>query len=208
MANLPKSRGGFTLIEVIISLSLFALMTVILYGTFYLGHRAVEKGQAHFESSQSERSEVELLAGYIRSAYPYRSSVKDAAVFFDGEETRLSFVSALSSGMGGRGMAQILLAWNEGQDGDGRLTIEERIPVRLGSEDESSGYRNQVVLREGVRNMRMGYLESNDTDPVWVERWDGNDQKALPRAVRVELVSANGKESRWIFPIMMSVLAP
>lgn len=206
MANLWKSRGGFTLIEVTIATFLFAVIAAILYGTFYLGHRAVEKGQARFEASQSERSEVELLAGYIRSAYPYRAS--DQSIFFSGEETWVDFVSALSSGMGGRGMARVLLAWEQGPDGDGLLALEERVPVRSESAEESSGYRNRVVLRRGLESVRMEYLELKDGEEVWVKHWDGKEKRGLPRAVRIHLVSAHGSETQWDYPVMMSVLSP
>src|SRR3990167_2147741 len=65
-----KSQIGFTLIEVTIAITLLALIAMTLYGAFYLGHRAVEKSQARSDESQKIRSREDLLAGYIRSAYP------------------------------------------------------------------------------------------------------------------------------------------
>ena len=102
----PKSKieNGFTLIEVTIAITLLALIAMTLYGAFYLGHRAVEKSQARSDESQKIRSREDLLAGYIRSAYPYRLSRDAPSLFFSWQEDRLSFVSALSSGMGGRGL--------------------------------------------------------------------------------------------------------
>jgi prepilin-type N-terminal cleavage/methylation domain-containing protein len=199
-----RSQAGFTLIELTIAMTLLALTVMILYGVFYVSHRAVEKSQGRSEDSQMLRSSGELLAGYIRSAYPYRTSPQDPAVFFSGEEDRLEFVSALSSGMGGRGMSRVILSWSGA--GDGLLTLQEEIPLRL--DDQGTGYRNSVVLRRGVREVRIAYLDSQSEQERWVERWQGDEKRTLPRAVRIALQGYRGEETRWVFPIMMSVLAP
>src|SRR3989338_2804587 len=109
----PKSKieNGFTLIEVTIAITLLALIAMTLYGAFYLGHRAVEKSQARSDESQKIRSREDLLAGYIRSAYPFRLSRDAPSLFFSREEDRLSFVSALSLGMGGRGISEVTISW-------------------------------------------------------------------------------------------------
>ena len=200
----PKSKiqSGFTLIEVILAITLLSLVTMILYGAFYVGQRAVEKSEARTRESQRLRAGGELLAAYIRSAYPYRSSLKDPAIFFSGEESRLEFISALSSGMGGRGMAKVIV-----QEADGILTLEEEIPARLNGQG-GEGYRNSVVLSQGVTGFRIDYLDPRSEEERWIEQWDGKEQKALPRAVRLSHRGQRGEEIQWVFPIMMRVLAP
>lgn len=203
-----KIRNGFTLIEVTIAITLLALIAATLYGAFYLGQRAMVKSQIRSEESQRLRSAGDFLAGYIRSAYPYRFSRADASIFFSGQEDSLTFVSALSSGMGGRGMSEIAISWQSGEDGTGLLALEEKIPVRLGSEGENGGYRNSVLLGRGIREFSIHYLDLQGEDENWVDQWDGGERKALPRAVRLKYQGDNGEEVQWIFPIMMSVLAP
>ena len=203
-----KSQIGFTLIEVTIAITLLALIAMTLYGAFYLGHRAVEKSQARSDESQKIRSREDLLAGYIRSAYPYRPSREVPSVFFSGQEDRLSFVSALSSGMGGRGLSEVTISWEGGEDGTGLLTLEEKIPLRLGGEGDNGGYRNSVVLGQGVRGFRIDYLGLQGGEENWVDQWDGKERKALPRAVRLSHQGEKGEEIQQVFPIMMSVLTP
>ena len=204
----PKSQIGFTLIELTIAITLLALIAVTLYGAFYLGQRALVKSQIRSEESQRLRSAGDLLAASIRSAYPYRFSRTAASIFFSGQEDRLTFVSALSSGMGGRGMSEITISWQGGEDGTGLLALEEKIPVRLGSEGENGGYRNSVILGQGIKGFSINYLDPQSEEERWVDQWDGGEQKALPRAVRLKYQGDNGEEVQWVFPIMMSVLAP
>ena len=204
---LPK-QSGFTLVEVMLALTLFALLGTILYGAIALGQGAVEKSQKSFEESQKLRSAVDLLGNYVRSSYPYRVSPQIPTVFYNGEETELSFVSAFSLTMGGRGMAKIHLFWETQNEGSGVLKLEEQVPVRLGDENAESGYQNAVVLRERVTEFRLAYLDPQSEKGDWVEKWDGNERKALPRAVRLNFRVNGEREVEWVFPVMMNVMAP
>lgn len=204
-----QSSRGFTLIEVVLALSIFALIGAVLYGAFSLSHSAVEKSQASFEGNQKLRSFTELLGSYIRSAYPYRQSAQDRTVFFDGQEEHLTFVSSISLAMGGRGMAKIRIAWERGEQGEGPIQLEEEVPVRFSmSEDGAAGgILNDVVVQERVKELRFAYLDPKSEDELWEERWDGSEKLALPRAVRLSYRNHDGKEIRWVFPVMISVLA-
>ena len=203
-----RSRNGFTLIELTIAMTLLALIVVTLYGAFYLSQRAVEKSQSRSEESQRLRAAGDLLAGYIRSAYPFRDSRQNQSIRFSGQGDRLAFVSALSSGMGGRGMSEITISWEGEEGGTGLLTLEEKIPLRSEGQEEGAGYRNSVIVGQGIRELRIEYLDPQGEEEHWVDQWDGKERKALPRAVRLNYLGEKGEEVRWSFPIMMSVLAP
>jgi general secretion pathway protein J len=206
----PKARSqvGFTLIEVILALAIFALMGAILHGAFSLGHGAVEKAQSSFDENQRLRSLADLLGGYIRSSYAYRSSPQDPAIFYSGEESWLVFVSSISMAMGGRGMAKIHLTWEATRENEGVLSLEEETPVRLETETVGGGYRTGIVLRDRVKDFRLAYLDSQGEQEVWAERWDGRERRVLPRAVRISYRGKGGREIQWVFPVMVSVLAP
>ena len=205
----PQNSLGFTLIEVVLALSIFALIGAVLYGAFALSHSAVAKSQASFETNQKLRSFTDLLGSYIRSAYPYRQSVQDPTMFFDGQEDQLTFVSSISLAMGGRGMSKIRIAWEPAEEGEGAIQLEEEVPVRFSlSEDrDPGGLRNDVIVRERVKDFRLAYLDPKSEDERWEERWDGREKLALPRAIRVSYRNHDGKEIRWVFPLMISVLA-
>jgi general secretion pathway protein J len=199
---------GFTLIEVVLALTIFALLGTILYGAFALSHSALAKSQASALRSQTARSTADLLGSYIRSAHPYRASPQEQAVFFEGESDTLTFISAYSHGMGGRGMAKIEISIDEDETGRGALNLEEATPVRLGGEDGSAGQTHRLVLRERIRDFRLAYLDPQVEEETWQERWDGQEKRMLPRAVRLSFVDDGGRDVQWIFPVMMVVLAP
>jgi prepilin-type N-terminal cleavage/methylation domain-containing protein len=201
------SEIGFTLIEVVLALSIFALIGMILYGAFSLGNSAVTKSQASFDNNQRLRSLGDLLGSYIRSSYPYRASAQDQTIFYEGEGDSLTFISSFSLSLGGRGMAKIHIYREGDSSKDGVLKLEEETPVRFDDEPEQ-GQRNAVTLEAGVENFQISYLDPQSEDEKWEERWDGGERSVLPRAVRLVYRTKDGKESRWVIPVMMSVLAP
>lgn len=205
--GIDDSRG-FTLIEVVLALTIFALMGGILYGAFSLGHSAVEKSQANSTRNQKLRSIADLLGSYVRSAFPYRESPQEQTAFFEGDSESLTFVSAYSQGMGGRGMAKIQITKDEDENGRATVKLQETAPVRINSEAAAAGQTHGIVLHDDVREFRLAYLDPQAEEEIWEERWDASERRMLPRAVRFTYQDDRGKEVRWIFPVMMSVLAP
>ena len=205
-----NSQDGFTLIEVLLALTIFALMGTILYGAFSLGHGAVEKSQKSFETNQKLRAVDELLGSYIRSAFPYRSTPQSAPLLFTGESAELTFVSSFSLAMGGRGMAKVRLFWEGDEKRGGTLRLEEETPVRVQDEEGNEGHeglRNGMVIREGVKEFRISYLDPQSEEEQWEERWDAGEKNGLPRAVRLEYRTESGRKAQWVFPLMMNLLA-
>lgn len=202
------AAAGFTLIEVVLALTIFGLLGTILYGAFALSHRAVDKSQFSAERSQRQRSVADLLGSYIRSAYPYRGSAEEQAVFFEGAGDSLAFVSAYSHGMGGRGMAKVYLAAGGDGGAEAILYLEEVTPVRVDNGDGPTGERHRMILEERVEGMRIAYLDPESQPETWEDRWDGKEKGALPRAVRLTYRDGAGEEVRWVFPVMMCVLMP
>lgn len=191
-------------------MTIFALMGTVLYGAFSLSHSAVEKSQRSFENNQKLRAVDELLGSYIRSAYPYRPSPQDGALLFAGEEAELTFVSSFSLAMGGRGMAKVRLFWEGDEKHAGLLRLEEETPVRVLSEEGNEGLeglRNGLVIREGVKEFRITYLDPQSDEEKWEERWDAKERTTLPRAIRLHYLTKEGREVQWVFPVMMSLLA-
>jgi general secretion pathway protein J len=201
------ASAGFTLVEVVLALTIFALMGTILYGAFSLGHNALAKSEVSFARNQQMRAVSDLLASYVRSTYPYRESQQDPSPYFSGESETLTFVSAYSHGLGGRGMAKISIAKEEDGAGRALLKLVESVPLSLG-EGGAGGHTHSVILHGNIRDFRLAYLDPRPDTEQWEERWDTKERGMLPRAVRFTYQDQDGKEIRWVFPVMMMVLAP
>jgi prepilin-type N-terminal cleavage/methylation domain-containing protein len=206
-------NGGFTLLELMLAFTLFAVLVVILYGAFSVGHRAMEKTQVVFDANQKFRAAIDLLGSYIRSSLAHRSSPQDPQIFYSGEETQMEFVSSFSLAHGGRGIAKIRI-YAENGPGDGQtIKLEEQVPVRIKEETQvgaisNTAISNTLVLRERVSGFRLAYLDAADEKENWRERWDKDQHEGIPRAVRLSYRNESGREVQWTFPVMITVLAP
>lgn len=223
-----KNERAFTLIEVMLAFTLLALMLLILYSSFALSSRAEERIAVRIEANEKIRAVEGLLAAYIRSAYPYRRADGSVNVVFEGTEESLSFVSAVSALSGERGLASITIAFGVDGQGNGTLTLEEALPVRLGGGEEaqesgapqnellaaqsppqaggSEGITNQVVLADKLTQARISYLEVTEDTEEWLSTWNGAEKGQMPRAVRIILEAQGVEPAEWVFPIMIRLL--
>ena len=90
---------GFTLVEVVITLTVLGFILLIIYGAFRLGFSAVEKGESIKEEYQKMRIISQLITQQIKSVVPYKIKTQKAEgdyLAFEGKAHSLKFVSALS----------------------------------------------------------------------------------------------------------------
>ena len=106
-------------------------------------------------------------------------------------------------------MSKVRIAWRGAEAGQGPIQVEEEVPVRFSPDEDIDlgGLRNDVIIQEEVKDFRFAYLDPTSEDERWEERWDGTEKQALPRAVRLSYRNREGKEIRWVFPVMITVLA-
>jgi len=81
---------GFTLLEIVIALTALALVTVICYGAFHLGIRAMERGEVAVVAAQRLRVATDVIIRQVKSIVPYKARNRDDEeyVFFMGRPAR------------------------------------------------------------------------------------------------------------------------
>ena len=103
--NCPLSResgcfprqGGFTLLELIISLTIVAVILVIIFGSFRIGIRAWEKGESDIESHQRHRIVLELISRQMASmAFKKIKRFDKEQLLLKGDAGNFEFASRLA----------------------------------------------------------------------------------------------------------------
>jgi general secretion pathway protein J len=203
-------QQGFTLLELLIALTLLGFILVLLFGGLRLGVRSWDASQKQVDSLNSVRSLESFLRREMSVAYPYRwKAGPTRRVAFLGERDKLSFVAQLPSRVGGGGLYVISIALE--QQGKQKRILWRYLPVNALMQDFSAlAEATQMVLAaselDQVEDIGFSYfgLENEGAAPRWMDRWE-NDT-LLPMLIRVKVRLSNGNE--WPDFVVAPMLSP
>ena len=188
-----RSQAGFTLVEMMIALAIFGMLTAAGVTLLSLTARTQEASDRLLAELGELRRTGALLAADLGQVAPrlYRDR--------DGRPQR-AFA-------GGGGDAPVLLAFvRRGWDrGDGATLQRVGYRLREGRLERLSfarvdggGTPVAVTVMDGVSALRLRY---RDEDGAWRERWDPTDATRLPSAVELVTSSAPHGTVRQLFRV-------
>lgn len=179
---------GFTLVEIILAVSILAVIVLMATSALRVGLRAWESGQRRVDLQQESRALVEAVSEALAGAYPYQGRLglsPQRVVLFEGEADEVRFVTSsppLVLDAPGVPFHAVVL----GRKGPDALRMVERmVPT-----DEPFGPGPELVLTRSVARFSLAY---RDDAGAWQERWDAKEADGLPTAVRLELVVDPGR---------------
>lgn len=180
---IPRSQSkeaGFTLVELLVSLILLAVMTMLLVEGLQFALQPMRRQIAHSEEMSTLPVVYRLLRTHLADARPIAPIDGELdAVAFDGREDRLDFVSAAPQASAEGGLYLFRLDVESGQlhlhwhPFDGLLRADDRVA-------------DDAVLLDGVRRVEMAYYGQrvSDTRLAWRSEW--RQVAYLPLLVRIE----------------------
>jgi len=191
-----KNNLGFTLLELLIAITLSILVLVVLGAAMILGYKSQAKGTERSEVMQKVRILEDRISWLIRGAYPlYLKKTDEEKIFFDGKSDRVGFVTSSidSHGTGPEDLAG--LKWvSIFTDSDG-LKIREKIFFLEDVFDDSKG--KVYLLDPEVRKIDFEFFEikEDEKEGSWISEWDPGDQETIPSAVKVKMtLERNGQK--------------
>jgi general secretion pathway protein J len=181
--NCPN-EAGFTLIEVVLSLALTAMLLSLLSTGMYAVMNDWENDTAALDESLDETVAILQLERALQGAFPH--SYRDVnslgrLVYFQGEDETLSWVSTVSPQRSGG-----LTAWRLESVADEGVYLQ-LAPAK--SDDPAPRLETiEPVLLLPNYTARFSYLyEELDFSKQWREDWPGQEMSVLPLAVHVLL---------------------
>ena len=185
----PDAQRGFTLLEVTIALAIVGAMVATSFGGFRVARAALAQGEDRAEAHQHLRGIALVLGRTVGAAYPYHAAAGETSeivVLFRGTAEQLELVTQAPAVPTPIPVAFTAVVIGLDSDGDRALEVRQRI---LPNRDPFS--KADLVLRDPtIHRLELAYL---DATGAWQERWDGKDENALPRAVRITVsIQRNG----------------
>jgi general secretion pathway protein J len=188
------ATAGFTLVELLVAVTLVAVLTVALFGGLRFATRSTDAVGKRIDRTAQLALAYEFMERELgdAQALPASSSAPDAPVDFDGEAEGLSFV-ALPPGELGLGGFHWLHVALEGTGPARRLIVSWEALAR-GPEAEAASISapRPSILLDGVKDVAFAYFGVQDPNRplAWGDRW--TERRALPQLIRLRVTLADG----------------
>jgi len=186
--KLEGRQHGFTLVELVVALTLLALIAAVLFGSLQLAGRSWEGGEAKVRDVNDMRQTETFLRHQIASALPMRMAKAVATpLLFAGAADELRYVASLPERVVEGGTMLFRLALVKNGEG-GQLILERMVPDPDAVEMPDFKDAERTLLADGIAELTIAYFGRDpaaaDTEtPSWRDRWD--DPQRLPMLIRI-----------------------
>jgi len=187
----PFRPGGFTLLELMISIVLVAMIVIILAASMRAGHRSLEGGEKKAESMERLRASMRLIDSQLQSCLPLtvkeEENLKKAVFIGTGDSMTFATNRSLFSGRKGYVIASY------------RIERDERGKQVLYLKENTIGMENsrEAKLLDGFDAIRFEYLEASKIKGLGGGGWSDQvaDTSDLPQKVKLHLEQGTRKFS-------------
>lgn len=179
-----KSAGGFTLVELILSLVLFSFISLALVAAMSTIGKTWERTTERLDANSDLRIVSDFLrrmVGQPLQVFPRDDSAAEGNPYFEGKSDSLVFIGNFSGYQGPGGIHWVRVA-QESQE-----LVLEFLPWEEDPESRPNwSLAERLVLLDEVENFEIAYLSPEQgREQDWRNRWD--DPGAYPQAVRLSM---------------------
>ena len=203
------TEDGFTLLELIVTLTILTIIVVLAFGAFRLGIKAWETGDERVDFFYRMKYLVDLMEKEISSIHPYYfrqdNENEDKKLAFQGQPNLISFISSTKSSdlsLPTDKLRKVSFYFEE----DKKLLIMTEEIIQLYNPFSKTGKKKirSITLSKDISDLRFRYYVLNsvnsdiENDGEWVANFSSNEKDInkdnLPRAVEVTIATQTQKE--------------
>ena len=191
----PHYRA-FTLIEIMVAVTIFTLVLAAIYSSWTLILRATKVGREATAQVQRQRIAVQTIENALTCVESFQASARYYTFTAqNGNEPLLSFAARLpddfprSGRFGGFNLRRVTFTVEAGSGSEKDLVLRQN-PILMDVDQDEQSY--PLVL---ARNVKGFIVECWDTDAMnWSDEWDNTNQ--IPTMVRFTLaLGGNGSDN-------------
>ena len=181
------ARRGFTLVEVLLAITLLAMVMAVAYGGLRSVTRSTDRVEELNQKATHVRATQRLLHQQLARMLPLVYSEEDGErIIFAGEREFIRYVAPMPGYLGKGGPQVQELAIEGGRDGE-RLVF--RHAPLVGYAPEIMREREPVVLIENVVEGGFSFVGFDDRGKLtdWMDTWEQPDQMPIMVSLQLDL---------------------
>jgi general secretion pathway protein J len=215
--ELPPTERGFTLLELLVAITLLGLLMAALFGGLRLGTRVWETADARLAAGVRIQIAQDFIRQRLAETLPLEAvppglaEVGVSELLFLGTADAVRFANLMPEHLGA-GVYLMELTWAKSDHAEesGDLVLRWR-PFELNDQTVEEAEPEERVLIENIEALELSYFGIIDPEqpPDWWQAWESQPQ--LPRLIRLQVRFAEYDERRWpeliVHPMVDGALA-
>lgn len=178
-SRLPAPQGygagkGFTLVEVLISLAILAMIVASTFTIFRSASKSWQKGEVRSERYQNARSAISRISAEISQAVINSNELCK----FTGDKNKVSFFSFVSTSSGIFELSEVEY-W---LDSSKKLLMRN---YEIDPDYDFTTYSHSDVLSDNIAELEFSYFDGTLWKDVWIS--DQDLGVGLPKAVKIRV---------------------
>ena len=183
------SEEGFTLVEVLLAVSLIAMMATLVFGSLYVTTSAIETARAKSADEQIVRRTLSLMIDELavsesRATGPWMG-INDQRDGQPADSVAFLTMGQFRGADSAKDTELVRIVYT--REGDRLLRFSRR--NLYGLTDESV---EKVELATKVKGFNVRYYDGKSQ--LWLDEWDSRGKPGAPKAILIELTLLQGKE--------------
>jgi general secretion pathway protein J len=190
-----RRARGFTLIELVLALTILGTMLLLLYSGLSFALRSWDAGDVNGRLTMDRRIGANFLRREISELFPMRwKDPTTLKLAFEGDSSHLRFVSSRPAGLASGGLS--LVSVDLDQDPKNQR-IHNLVMRRAMPDDEQRDFgpvekAERSILIPEIEGVEFSYFgsENDFAEPVWSDSWKFPGR--IPQMIRLRLKTAEG----------------
>lgn len=179
--------GGFSLVELLLAMTLMSMLLALAYGGLRASTEATEKGQNILDDSNRIRMAHQFVRRQLTQIVPLafeENPDQDSRSVFRGDSQRIRYVAQMPGYLGFGGPQVQELEFVRGEEG---LELVLSHALLQGFDEPFLYEREPILLLDKVDSAAFSFLGRDDNGQLtsWTPSWD--DEASLPAAVALEI---------------------
>ena len=200
-----QKNKGFTLLEVMLAMTLLSIMVVLLFSSLKIGAESWNKGESKIAEVNEKAVVYQFFKRHLPSIRPLWNdfSEDERSYSFKGERDTFQFVSVFPVSAARKGLQLFEVVPDKSEKGVIKVIVSPFYPTI----EDQQWEPEEVVLLENVEEFEVSYFgkEDSNSEAVWLDSWQ--EKEYLPTLLKIKIVlEGHGYWPEMIFALKLAAM--